>query len=243
MDYTCKRCGKGFAEDWRKTKDKKHPIPDFCSFACAHARIHTSESCAKTASTLRKSPVKMCNQCGSILRRNRKMGFCKNCLDEKRKLGESLATKETRAKLSAAVRIRVANGTHNGWSQRSSKLLSFPEKYYIQAFDLRGYKGKYLVNHPIPKKELGLSNNACYFLDFYFPEKKIDVEIDGKQHTLPENTAHDKIRDEALQKAGIQVIRLSWVGVNTESNKQRTHEILDQFFSRFGSVVKMDDTL
>ena len=46
-----------------------------------------------------------------------------------------------------------------------------------------------------------------YILDFYIAKKKIAIEIDGLQHTAPENRVADQKRDEALKKLGITVLR------------------------------------
>ncbi len=48
-----------------------------------------------------------------------------------------------------------------------------------------------------------------YFLDFYCPEKKIVVEVDGGQHYSPNGKYGDRIREEFLQKRGLKVLRYS----------------------------------
>ena len=44
-----------------------------------------------------------------------------------------------------------------------------------------------------------------YIADFYCPEKKIVIELDGGQHS---GNGADKIRDEFMEKAGIKVVRV-----------------------------------
>jgi len=46
-----------------------------------------------------------------------------------------------------------------------------------------------------------------YILDFYCPEIKLAVEMDGGQHNLPENREYDTARTEYLQAHGIKVLR------------------------------------
>lgn len=47
----------------------------------------------------------------------------------------------------------------------------------------------------------------CYFLDFFFPERMVAVEIDGSVHSLKK--AHDRQRDADFRSIGIRTIRIS----------------------------------
>ena len=75
------KCGKDYSKtltdsEYLRYQKQKH----FCSISCAHARIHTAESKAKTAKTLReKEPIdRVCLKCGQhyIGRGN---GYCLKC--------------------------------------------------------------------------------------------------------------------------------------------------------------------
>ena len=58
---------------------------------------------------------------------------------------------------------------------------------------------------------------AGYVLDFYCPELRLAVELDGGQHSLPQNREHNDRRSATLaQEHGVTVIRI-W-----------NHEILSQ---------------
>ena len=46
-----------------------------------------------------------------------------------------------------------------------------------------------------------------YILDFYCPEKRIAVELDGSQHSEEENREYDAERTEYLRAQDIEVIR------------------------------------
>ena len=46
-----------------------------------------------------------------------------------------------------------------------------------------------------------------YFLDFFFPERMVAVEIDGSVHKLKK--AHDRQRDADFRSIGIRTIRIS----------------------------------
>jgi very-short-patch-repair endonuclease len=57
-------------------------------------------------------------------------------------------------------------------------------------------------------------NIENYIVDFYVAEKKIVIEIDGRQHTSPEHRKADMLRDTALSKWGITVLRYTNIQVN-----------------------------
>ena len=46
-----------------------------------------------------------------------------------------------------------------------------------------------------------------YIVDFYIAEKKVVIEIDGRQHLMPEHTESDAQRDSVLATWGISVLR------------------------------------
>ena len=58
-------------------------------------------------------------------------------------------------------------------------------------------------------------NIENYIVDFYIAEKKIVIEIDGLQHTSPDELLKDKNRDENLGLWGIIVLRYSNKDINT----------------------------
>ena len=58
-------------------------------------------------------------------------------------------------------------------------------------------------------------NIENYIVDFYIAEKKIVIEIDGLQHTSPDELLKDKNRDENLGLWGIMVLRYSNKDINT----------------------------
>ena len=52
-------------------------------------------------------------------------------------------------------------------------------------------------------------NIENFIVDFYIAEKKIVIEVDGRQHLLPEHKEADIQRDMALASWGISVLRYS----------------------------------
>lgn len=80
-----------------------------------------------------------------------------------------------------------------------SKGQSHPEKYWQTVLENHGQV--FSVEH-----RLGM-----YSLDFAFPELKVDLEIDGRQHfDDPKVVTHDKARNENLIQFGWRVVRVVW---------------------------------
>lgn len=46
-----------------------------------------------------------------------------------------------------------------------------------------------------------------YWLDFYCPELKLAIELDGSQHAEEEQEKHDRVRTKFLKSQGIKVLR------------------------------------
>ena len=55
-------------------------------------------------------------------------------------------------------------------------------------------------------------------MDFFIASKRVVIEIDGLQHTMPENQKSDNKRDEELQKLGIKVLRYTNFEINNNFN-------------------------
>lgn len=67
-----------------------------------------------------------------------------------------------------------------------------------------------------------------YILDFYCPEKRIVVELDGAHHFKKEGIEHDMKRTSYLESLGVRVLRFT----NSEINK-----------NLFGILKKIQDVL
>ncbi len=48
-----------------------------------------------------------------------------------------------------------------------------------------------------------------YIVDFYCPESKLVIEVDGGQHYRAEGKGKDHVRDDYMKKTGISVLRFS----------------------------------
>ena len=61
-------------------------------------------------------------------------------------------------------------------------------------------------------------NIGNYIVDFLISSKMIIIEIDGVQHTLPENEEADIKRDKELQKLGFKILRYTNKDINQNFN-------------------------
>jgi len=48
-----------------------------------------------------------------------------------------------------------------------------------------------------------------YIVDFYAPDSKLVIEVDGGQHFEDEGLAYDEVRDSHLRGLGLNVLRFS----------------------------------
>jgi very-short-patch-repair endonuclease len=61
-----------------------------------------------------------------------------------------------------------------------------------------------------------------FIMDFYCPELRIAIEVDGSVHESPDAKARDQDRDTLLAARGIRVIRIRDRDVNRESITRET---------------------
>jgi very-short-patch-repair endonuclease len=58
-----------------------------------------------------------------------------------------------------------------------------------------------------------------YIVDFYIAERKVVIELDGRQHLMEENKNADETRDKKLTDWGISVVRIPNKSINKDFNK------------------------
>ena len=142
----------------------------------------------------------------------------KYCSDECR-------SKCTSEKIKESIQRRIEEGVFSGWKSRN--IISYAERFWIQV----------LNNNNIQyQKEFYLDKK--YFLDFLIEKnnKKIDLEIDGKQHTYQERIEHDKERDEYVTNAGYIVYRIPWNSISSEKGSLEMKEKIDKFLEFYNSL-------
>jgi very-short-patch-repair endonuclease len=164
-------------------------------------------------------PERLCSVCHTKIKFNNKTGLCQHCLRTTEQ-GKAIIAKTAKI---AADKL-IASGKHQGWKTRN--ISSYAEKFWTKVLDNNGvsYKRELTVKY---------SNgpNEHYFLDFYIESngRKIDLEIDGKQHKYVDRAEHDRVRDERLTNLGYVVYRIDWNEINSEKGKLRMKEKIDKF--------------
>lgn len=136
----------------------------------------------------------------------------------------SNGNEKVKAKLRKAVNRNIEKGIHKGWQSRNIR--SYPELFWVNV----------LNNNNIEfTEELKVGK---YFIDFYIEinNKKIALEIDGKQHLLPERIKSDKEKDVFLESKGYTVYRIPWNSINNEIGKQEMKNKIDKFIKFLHNV-------
>lgn len=168
-----------------------------------------------------------CSNCGKeFYRRITKFGNfvkTKQCCDKCQIEYNRKTSKEN-------VQKRIENGTFKGWQSRN--ILSYPEKFWTKV--LENNKIDFIPNKPVKQE----NNMSCYFLDFYIEKngRKIDLEIDGKQHKYKDRQESDKKRDKYLKLLGYEVYRIEWNTINKKSGKELMKEKIDKFIKYYNNI-------
>lgn len=82
---------------------------------------------------------------------------------------------------------------------------------------------------PTPARQvLRRDSRNRYFLDLYWPDARLVVEIDGIHHSWAENVVGDALRQNALALAGDTVLRLPLLGLRLNP---------DEFFGQIASAL------
>lgn len=180
----------------------------FCCRACANSRQHSEETKAKIGSAQPKAIrfTHICKQCKlhfetSFSKRNQK--FCSHsCSTKFTSKTENLSVK-TRQKLSEnALRRHAKADGKIGFTTRKKFQSSFPELITEQFLDKRNIKYE---------REIRFGK---WFADFVIG--KSILEIDGKQHRLPDRALKDKEKDNYLSALGYKVTRVAYNGLNEQ---------------------------
>ena len=251
--FKCEQCGKEFSIEYTEIQLKRRKkFPRFCSIKCSKLYAHKFVDRQKVSDTLKaKNNIirkHICPKCGKEFEDKSlsTQKFCPSCntgiittIKDKKYTdsvcvicGKSFYCKHNkkitcsdecyRKLLSKKVQERIKNGTHKGWMSR--KIISYPEKFFMTV--LKNNNIEYKHNYTVHKKDLGINEASCYFLDFLL-ENKFDLEIDGDQHKFRKDSDHK--RDELLTKNGYTVYRIPWNEINSENGKQQMKQKIDDF--------------
>ena len=104
-------------------------------------------------------------------------------------------------------------------SWKSRKIRSYPELFFENV----------LIKNKIPYTcEL---NCGKYFIDFaiHLADRKIALEVDGKQHLMEDRKQKDKEKDKYLSESGWLVYRINWKSINTDAGKKYIQNEIQKF--------------
>jgi len=200
---------------------------EFLPWKNNNGRTTRSKICSQECKKNYTNGLKKYNKCSicdnNILVSKRRKTCSKNCLQEQKSIS-----------IKKSITERIENGIHKGWMSRNK--ISYPEKFFIKVLKNNQIFEDCEVNYKISKSSLGIECHSNYFLDFYFKDKKLDLEIDGKQHNLEDRKESDKIRDEYLTKNGIIVHRIKWKSINSERGKKYIESEINKFMDFYNSI-------
>lgn len=164
--------------------------------------------------------------CGKKITRYNKSGLCQNCLRYTEK-GKQLMSNASKTAMSKV----IAEGRHKGWQSRS--ITSYAEKFWIKVLDNNKiqYQREFTARY-------GEKATERYFLDFYIEKNghKIDLEIDGKQHSYQDRADADILRDERLTNLGYKVYRIKWNEISSEDGKLLMKSKIDNFINWYHNL-------
>lgn len=231
----CEKCGKIMTE--------KYGSGRFCSRFCANSRKFSEDTKIKISKSLSNKMFKLwqsdperwttnrhrnnptCKICGKELSYENVTGFCSICLCNTNE-GKTVRIEAGKK----GYETQLKNGTHKPWQSRNVK--SYAEQFWEQVLNNNDIKflREFVVKH----------DDSNYFLDFLIEinDIKIDLEIDGKQHSYVDRVESDKIRDEYLKTLGYIIYRIPWNEIKTDVGKNLMKDKIDNFISFYKSLLK-----
>ena len=128
---------------------------------------------------------------------------------------------ETREKISKTVIENIRTGKQRGWF----KFKSYPELFFEEVLRENDLFASCIRQYHIS------NGKRNYFLDFFFPNKRLNLEIDGTQHQYRKDS--DSTRDTFLNNLGISVYRIEWNAVNTKTGSARMKNKIQEFLDYY----------
>lgn len=219
----CPVCNSKFETQLNHPREKT-----VCSHTCSNIyfKRNSAESNKKKSETLIKyyiklgrhsgiiNGIKKCLTCGNEFKAS--SNNHKYCSKECRP--KRIITEKTKLKLKELALQRVTDGTHTGWKSREKCNRSWAEQFVeTEILNVLGfYKDIHFKTEYYQGK---------WFIDFAFVKDKIAIEIDGRQHNLPERKAKDKEKDLWLVNNGWVVYRIPWKKPNEQTKIKLTNII------------------
>ena len=220
--FCCQSCAASYNNKQREsiTKEQKKKISETLLKKNAdRLGLSLEEYLSIPRTNSRKLKVKcVCKICGKeFLSKNPNAKYCSNKC--------SNSDPEVKQKLRNKVEERKKAGTFSGWQTRN--IISYPEQFWIDVLNNNNIS---FIREDFTTKK--------YFLDFLIEKngKKIDLEIDGKQHKYDDRKQHDIERDQFLFDLGYIVYRIEWNSINNEEGKQEMKSKIDKFLEFYESI-------
>lgn len=236
-----------FCRNCKEEIDYKYRVNSYCSKSCSASltnlgKIKSKETkdkisksllgrkitCIRYPKKLRNNKLyrikknllprnRTCNKCSSLYTYKSRGCRSKYCSLECSNLGRS-------ENISKSIKLAIKEGRHKGWISRN--VLSYPEKFFIEV--LKNNNIFHLCETNYPK--------GGYFLDFYFKNKKLDLEIDGKQHEYDDRRYSDFHRDNYLTSENIIVHRIKWKSINKNEGRIYMEKEINKFLVLYNSI-------
>ena len=206
-------------ENCQKEHSGAYKSGRFCSEKCARGfstkskRAEINQSISKK---LQKEKIfRTCGNCQKLFevkRRKKNQKFCSNNCSLKYKWkNDNYKRKMSQMSSNLAIKRHLNRDSSFGWKSRTQITPSYPESIAIN------YLKSNNINFTREFKE------GKYFIDLAISEKKIAIEIDGKQHQKIERKQADATKDSYLKTLGWKVFRIKWFNPVNEENKEKLY--------------------
>lgn len=133
-------------------------------------------------------------------------------------------SEKTKQQISQTVIENIRTGKQRGWH----KFKSYPELFFEDILRENNLLDTCLCQHHVS------NGKRNYFLDFFFPNKQLNLELDGSQHKFRKNT--DLIRDSFLNEQGIIVYRIEWNAINTKVGSTMMKNKIQKFLEYYDNM-------
>lgn len=209
----CPECGKSFV-----TKSAGKESKRYCSRACSNDdRTYPNANRKRGYQVIHKT----CECCSAPFTTHiRRKRFCsRSCVAR-----YSWSRPEFRNRITEHQRGLVDSGQHKGWLTRGKVAPSYPERVF------RDILNRHEISFE-PERPCG-----CYLIDFAIElpnNKKIALEIDGKQHLMPSRQVSDTKKTGFLQDNGWNVYRIPWKSIKSREGKAYLNAEVEKFISYY----------
>jgi hypothetical protein len=164
-----------------------------------------------------------CEGCGKTMKEYYGSGrFC----------SEACARKYSFKDLSDSSKYR--RNKNSTWKYVSPEDFTPGEEFWKSVLESNGIN--FMHSYRVSKKYLGLSDRKHFYtLDFYLPEIKADLEVDGQQHKILEYHLKDLIKSQNLINSGFIVYRVDY---SRDTNEAFLSKEIDDFLEWYNNSKK-----